>query len=83
MEKSNSVYLNDGVYLSDDGWQLWLAVNHHENKVIALDMTTLTLLMKHMTRIVPVTHLITMHQLEIARLQELQVDALKAGEGDE
>jgi hypothetical protein len=30
-------YLGDGVYLSDDGCQLWLAVNHHENKVVALE----------------------------------------------
>ena len=30
-------YLGDGVYLSDDGYQLWLAVNHHENKVVALE----------------------------------------------
>jgi hypothetical protein len=30
-------YLGDGVYLSHDGYQLWLAVNHHENKVVALE----------------------------------------------
>ena len=30
-------YLGDGVYASFDGYQIWLAVNHHENKVIALD----------------------------------------------
>lgn len=30
-------YLGDGVYVSFDGYQLWLAANHHENKVIALE----------------------------------------------
>jgi hypothetical protein len=30
-------YLGDGVYLSDDGYHLWLAVGHHESKVVALD----------------------------------------------
>lgn len=30
-------YLGDGVYASFDGYQIWLAANHHENKVVALD----------------------------------------------
>jgi hypothetical protein len=30
-------YLGDGVYVSFDGYQIWLAVNHHENKVVALE----------------------------------------------
>ena len=30
-------YLGDGVYASFDGHQIWLAVNHHENTVLALD----------------------------------------------
>lgn len=30
-------YLGDGVYVSFDGYQLWLAANNHENKVIALE----------------------------------------------
>jgi hypothetical protein len=30
-------HLGDGVYLSDDGYHLWLAVGHHESKVVALD----------------------------------------------
>lgn len=32
-----STYLGDGVYASFDGYQIWLAVNHHENNVVALD----------------------------------------------
>ena len=31
-------YIGDGVYVSTDGYQIWLAVNNHENKVIALDL---------------------------------------------
>jgi hypothetical protein len=30
-------YLGDGVYVSHDSFQLWLAVNDHRNKVIAID----------------------------------------------
>ena len=30
-------YLGDGVYASFDGFQIWLAVNHHENKQVAID----------------------------------------------
>jgi acyl-CoA thioesterase FadM len=30
-------YLGDGVYASFDGYQIWLAVNHHNNKVIAIE----------------------------------------------
>jgi surface polysaccharide O-acyltransferase-like enzyme len=30
-------HMGDGVYLSHDGYQHWLAVNHHENKVVALE----------------------------------------------
>ena len=30
-------YIGDGVYLSFDGFQYWLAVNHHINKVVALE----------------------------------------------
>lgn len=36
-DKPNSEHIGDGVYLSDDGFQLWLAVNHHSNNVVALD----------------------------------------------
>ncbi len=32
-------YLGDGVYASFDGYQIWLAVNDHTNKVVALDTT--------------------------------------------
>ena len=34
-------YLGDGVYASFDGFQIWLAVNHHENKVVALHFDVL------------------------------------------
>ena len=33
----HETYLGDGVYASFDGYQIWLAVNHHENKVVALE----------------------------------------------
>jgi hypothetical protein len=33
----HQTYLGDGVYASFDGFQIWLAANHHENKVVALE----------------------------------------------
>ena len=33
----DETYLGDGVYASHDGFQIWLAANHHENKVVALE----------------------------------------------
>lgn len=36
-EPYESTYLGDGVYASFDGYQIWLAVNHHENNVVALE----------------------------------------------
>jgi len=40
-------YLGDGVYASHDGYQIWLAANHHENKVIALEPAVLARLMDY------------------------------------
>ena len=37
----HKAYLGDGVYASFDGYQIWLAVNHHENKVVALEPSVL------------------------------------------
>jgi hypothetical protein len=37
MSKRPPVYLGDGVYLSDDGFQLWLSVGNHSNPALALD----------------------------------------------
>ena len=39
---SKNIYLGDGVYLSHDNYQLWLAVGHHENRVAALDIEVFT-----------------------------------------
>ncbi len=33
----NERYLGDGVYASFDGYKIWLAVNDHRNKVVALE----------------------------------------------
>lgn len=37
MENKFEEYIGDGVYASFDGYQIWLAVNHHNNKVVALE----------------------------------------------
>jgi len=38
-------HVGDGVYLSHDGYQYWIAVNHHENRVVALEDATLAVMM--------------------------------------
>lgn len=38
-------YLGDGVYISFDGYQIWLAVNHPNNRVVALDPIVLRALL--------------------------------------
>jgi len=43
-------YLGDGVYVHDEGYQLALAVNHHENKVVYLDDVTLRSLINYAKR---------------------------------
>lgn len=40
-------YLGDGVYASFDGFQTWLAVNHHENKVVALEPQVMAALFEY------------------------------------
>lgn len=44
-------YLGDGVYASFDGYQIWLAANHHENKVVALEPAVFAALMAYAHRI--------------------------------
>ena len=44
-------YLGDGVYASFDGWQIWLAVNHHENVQLALDQQTLASLLGYAEKV--------------------------------
>ena len=44
-------YLGDGVYASFDGWQIWLAVNHHENVQLALDQQTLAALLRYAEKV--------------------------------
>lgn len=43
----NNKYLGDGVYVSFDGYQIWLAANHHENKVIALEPAVMQQLIEY------------------------------------
>jgi len=42
-----STYLGDGVYASFDGYQIWLAVNHHENNVVALEPSVVAHLIQY------------------------------------
>ena len=49
--KELNEYLGDGVYASFDGFQIWLAVNHHKNKVVALEDTVMTNLIRYNAKI--------------------------------
>lgn len=44
-------YLGDGVYVSFDGYQLWLAEGHHEHRVIALEPEVFNKLVAYSKRI--------------------------------
>jgi hypothetical protein len=46
-ENHQDAYLGDGVYASFDGYQIWLAVNHHENKQIALEPGVMGALLRY------------------------------------
>ena len=65
-------YIGDGVYLSNDGYQLWLAVNHHFNKVVAMDSQVFTDFLKEGSK-----QMAEIHGVEAVR-QSLQnaLDAL-------
>jgi hypothetical protein len=49
MADERQQYLGDGVYASFDGYQIWLAANHHTNRVIALEPAVLDALIKYAT----------------------------------
>ena len=47
----DNIYLGDGVYASFDGYQIWLAVNHHENKQVALEPKVMAALLVYAGRV--------------------------------
>jgi hypothetical protein len=50
-EHHQDEYLGDGVYASYDGFQIWLAVNHHTNKQIAMEPSVLLSLLSYAERV--------------------------------
>ncbi len=46
-ENHQDAYLGDGVYASFDGYQIWLAVNHHTNKQIAIEPNVMNALLRY------------------------------------
>lgn len=50
-ESHQDTYLGDGVYASYDGFQIWLAVNHHTNKQIALDPNVMHALLRYAEKV--------------------------------
>lgn len=51
LDPDHNEYLNDGVYVSYDGYQIWLAVDNHANKVVALDSDTYAALKAYVERL--------------------------------
>jgi hypothetical protein len=47
----NNEYLGDGVYASFDGYQVWLAVNHHENLQVAIEPKVMRQLFAYASRV--------------------------------
>ncbi len=52
-QPGQDVYLGDGVYASFDGFQIWLAVNHHENKVVAIEPKVMEGLVRYASGVWP------------------------------
>jgi len=46
-----TTYLGDCVYASFDGYSVWLAVNHHENNVVALEAEVLARLFEYVEKL--------------------------------
>ncbi len=51
MNAKDNTYLGDGVYASYDGYQIWLAANHHENTVIAIEPKVMRELLAYASRV--------------------------------
>jgi hypothetical protein len=51
MPDTHDEHLGDGVYVSFDGYQIWLAANHHENKVVALEPDVIMRLIRYAERL--------------------------------
>jgi hypothetical protein len=47
----DNTYLGDGVYASYDGYQIWLAVNHHKNIQVAIDPKVMRELLAYASRV--------------------------------
>jgi hypothetical protein len=49
----NAIYLGDGVYAENDGYQIWLRVNdyHNPTDVVALDPEVLSRLISYAVKI--------------------------------
>lgn len=52
--KQRQTYLGDGVYASFDGYQIWLAVNHEDNIVVAIDPRVMYMLVQYANEVWPV-----------------------------
>jgi hypothetical protein len=50
-ESHQDTYLGDGVYASYDGFQIWLAVNHHTNKQIAIEPSVMHALLVYAEKV--------------------------------
>ncbi len=51
MDGEFNEYLGDGVYASFDGYHIWLAANHHTNKVVALEPEVFEALIRYKKRL--------------------------------
>ena len=50
-DNQKDAYLGDGVYASFDGYQIWLAVDHHENKQVAIEPKVMRQLLAYASRV--------------------------------
>ena len=44
-------HIGDGLYMKDEGYQIAIAVNHHENEVAYLDMNDIDTAIRYLQRV--------------------------------
>ena len=49
--RANPVYIGDGLYMKDNGHNIAISVNHHENEVAFIDETDIDKAIDYLTRV--------------------------------
>ncbi len=54
MENENLIppqHIGDGLYMRDNGYEITIAVNHHDNEVVCIDMFYIDAAIRYLNRV--------------------------------